>query len=104
MIVEVTFKSGEVWEVKTLYLAEYKHYACSDEAYYILPQSDILISRVSVEEFARSQQEAKHGAPIGDSDIGQVLGCSRQVKKCEKKWTEVKPKGPVWTEVCDKAA
>lgn len=102
MLVTVEFKNGDVWEVKTLYLADFKHYCCSDEAYYILPQSDILISRVTAEEFERCYKESKKLADLGEEDLGTVLGLPR-VKKCEKKWKEVK-KGPVWTEVCDKAA
>lgn len=100
MIVEITFKDGDVWELKPLYIADYNQYMESDDAYYIVPCKDILIGRVSPEEFLRCQKEAKLGAPIGSPDLGKVLYstnekevvCKSKPKedKCRFNWKEVK--------------
>jgi hypothetical protein len=88
-----------VWYVSPIYNDGKTFYYASDEAYYSIPHSDIKLGRVSPEDFQLAQQAAKRGEALGESDIGQVLGCSQPVKKCE--WKEVTPKskGPMWKEV-----
>jgi hypothetical protein len=91
MQVEITFKNGDVWEVKPLYIADYNQYVETEDAYYIVPCKDILVGRVSAEEFQISQKEAKKGAPIGAPDLGQVLYSKTEEKvPCKFNWKEVK--------------
>lgn len=91
MIVEIEFKSGDKWEVKPLYIADYNQYVETEDAYYILPCKDILIGRVSPEEFQRSQQEAKKLASLGEQDLGKVLYSKKEEKRpCKFNWKEVK--------------
>jgi hypothetical protein len=91
MIVEITFKNGEVWELKPLYIADYCQYMVSEDAYYIVPCKDILVGRVSPEEFQHCQKEAKKGAPIGAPDLGKVLYSKTEEKvPCKFNWKEVK--------------
>jgi hypothetical protein len=106
MIVEITFKSGDVWDVKPLYISEYTQFVETEEAYYIIPCKDILIGRVSPEEFQIAQKEAKGGAALGESDIG-VAWCLKEAEVATPKpkttWKSVperKSKAePKWAEV-----
>ena len=100
MIVEVEFTSGEVWELQSLYISDFKHYTASEEAYYILPQSDIKISRVTVEESAKMMRDAKSLPSIVGQDIGMVL-CKNfdepEKPKPKMAWKSVS--SPTWKEV-----
>lgn len=89
MFVDVDFKDGYQCRFKHLYTCDWHYYYESETAYYIVPCKDVLISRVSVEESLRCNQEAKAASRMEGKEVITSSPTITNRNKEETKWQEI---------------
>lgn len=97
----VKFKDGYICEMELIHNWDRLHMYRTDDSYLLVPYADVEIGRVEMEEFLQGVQDAKMSAPLGEADLGKVLGGEEVKKPKPIVWKEVsKPKKEIkWKEV-----